>query len=351
MSINIERLKTMDIYNDNSSSNSSQSDKPKVDYDALNKYVVETCGLQNPETMIGTVSKIVDLGVQPQAPASYDVDKEDEGLSKEQLTEKYASEIAEPNNTLLGFEDRWDNQSKGYVLKKIVYQKPQQSIAIAVDFPSIMLDKGKFFGEENSTPKPLRLWLGGTYWDKDLKKMFIQNVTPLKVTKDDKLGWTVPPRSSLYRMAEGAKLMPFGTAFDRANADQLLGKSLQFKIQVYFNKGNNGNLYYTEKISFVGGLSRDQQPKPLENTHLIQLMRDNDLEGVKELRAHVINTLERAENFNGSKLQEQLQAVKNSRSGNTTSAPNTQGNHEVEKPTQPRVEQEVPPPYDEQLPF
>ena len=47
----------------------SNSDRPNVDWEVLNKYVVETAGLQEETTLVGTISSLIDLGIQPQEDA------------------------------------------------------------------------------------------------------------------------------------------------------------------------------------------------------------------------------------------------------------------------------------------
>ena len=178
----------------------NQSNKPTVDFDALNKYVVETSRLQQPETVLGVVSVMVDLGTQKQNDAEYDLDATDKDLTIEQLTEKYALEIHE--GRIRKFDKSYDSKTKSWVVRKFVPQQDRQSIVYAVDFPDIMLDKGKFFGEEEGKNiKPLRLWIGGQYWNKHQEKMLVQNVIPLKVTNIADQGqpkkWSMNPKSSI----------------------------------------------------------------------------------------------------------------------------------------------------------
>lgn len=290
----------------------SATDKPAVDYDALNRYVVEECKLQQPETMLGVISMIVDLGTQKQNDATYKLEGDDVGLTAEQLTVKYAKEIAE--GKISKFADAYDNDSSSWLLQKFVPQKPHQSIAYAVDFPDIMLDKGKFFGEDKPNPKPLRMWIGGQYWNKHIGekgKMLVQNVIPLKVTKDDKItGWTMNPLSSMYKMALAAKLIQTDEAFLPENIDALLGKTLQFKAQIFFKKGKDGKEYYTEKLTYAAGMARGQAERQLDATYLIQFKQDNDPQGLKELRGHIVNTIQNATNYEGSAIQKQLEALK-----------------------------------------
>lgn len=283
--------------------------KPTVDFDALNRYVVAECKLQQPETMVGVISMIVDLGTQKQNDATYKLEGDDIGLTVEQLTAKYQAEI--DAGKITKFADAFDSETSSWSLHKYVPQKPHQSIAYAVDFPDIMLDKGKFFGEEKPNPKPLRMWIGGQFWNKHLKKMLVQNVIPLKVTKDDKItGWTMNPKSSLYKMALAAKIIQTDDAFLPENVDALLGKALQFKAQIFYKKGTDGKEYYTEKLNFAAGVARGQTEHKLDKVHLVQFKQPNDPIALKELRGHIVNTIQNATNYEGSAIQAQFEALK-----------------------------------------
>ena len=297
----------------------SEKRESNVDYDALNKYVVDTVQAEQPETMVGVVSMIVDLGTQKLPDAEYEVDDEDKGLTVDELNEKHKEAIE--SGKITKYDMAYDNGKQ--VIKKFVPQKDRQAIVYAVDFPDVILDKGYFFGQSN--PQPLRLFIGGQFWDGE--KMLVQNMIALKVKKDDNIeggnAWTMNPKSSLYKMALGAKLIETGKAFNPSRIDELLGKSLQFEIQVFMKPSKNGKSYYTEKLKYVGGLGRGQQPLTLDKTYMIEFNGDNDVEGLKQLRTHVVNTIKNATNYQGSKIQQQLE---NLNSGNNTSNDNKQDN-------------------------
>lgn len=300
---------------------------PTVQWDELNKYVVETCKLQQPETMLGVISVMVDLGTQKQNDAEYDLEPEDKQLTIEQLTEKYSLDIHE--GKVRKFDKSFDSKTRSWVIRKFVPQQDRQSIVYAVDFPSIMLDKGKFFGEEEGrNVKPLRLWIGGQYWNKYQEKMLVQNVIPLKVKNIADDGqpkkWSMATNSSLYKMAVAAKIINQGEAFLPQDADKLLGKTLQFKTQVFFNRGKDGKEYYTEKLAFATGLTRDQAEKQVDSTYLIQFNQENDPQALKELRKHVVNTIENATNYvnqetgEPSAIKRQLEALRSGSQGGET---------------------------------
>ena len=286
----------------------SEKRESSVDYDALNKYVVETVQAEQPETMVGVVSMIVDLGTQKLPDAEYEVDDEDKGLTVDELNEKHKESIESGKITKYGMA--YDNGKQ--VIKKFVPQKDRQAIVYAVDFPDVIIDKGQFFGQSN--PQPLRLFSGGQFWNGE--KMIVQNMIALKVTKDDNIEggsvWTMKPNTTLYKMALGAKIIETGKAFNPSRIDELLGKSLQFEIQVF----KNSKSYYTEKLKYVGGLGRGQQPLSLDKTYMIEFNGDNDVEGLKQLRANIVNTIKNATNYQGSKIQQQLEGLN---SGNNAS--------------------------------
>ena len=291
----------------------SEKRESNVDYDALNKYVVETVQAEQPETMVGVISMIIDLGTQKLPDAEYEVDAEDKGLTVDELNEKHKEAIE--SGKITKYDMAYDNGKQ--VIKKFVPQKDRQAIVYAVDFPDIIVDKGEFFGQSN--PQPLRLFIGGQFWDGE--KMRVQNMIALKVKKDGNIDggktWTTNPKSSLYKMALGAKIIETGKAFNPSRIDELLGKSLQFEIQVFIN----GKAYYTEKLKYVGGLGRGQQPLSLDKTCIIEFNGDNDVEDLKQLRTHVVNTIKNATNYQGSKIQQQLE---NLNSGNNTGNDNKQ---------------------------
>jgi hypothetical protein len=281
---------------------SSGKRKSNVDFEALNKYVVETAQLENREVLIGVVSSIVDCGTQVQ---------EDAAVVFTGNADDEAAEIAKNPNTY--FEDGIDPNDpkrKKQVRLKRWPQKPIQSVAISVDFPEIMLDKGQFFGDDSGTEKPLRLWLGGNFYIPEVGQV-VGRLTPLKVTKNTKDQWSFNKKHLFYNMASAAKLVDPSKdePFLPRDIDKLLGKAFNFEAQVFF-KDVKGKEYYQEYLKFVGALSRGQKAPDYDFTPaLIQFNQDNDPEQLKEVRNHVRNTIKRASNYEGSKIQKQLESL------------------------------------------
>lgn len=280
--------------------NEGSSNKPAVDWAAMNQYVVDTCKLQKPKTIVGVVAGIVDLGKQDQPDAEYPFT----GSAEDE-----AAAIAEKPDTY--FKDGVDAVSKKKVRLKCWPVKPVQCVAVAVDFPRIMLDKGQFFGDDSGEQKPLRMWLGDTFWMEGIGSV-VARPTPLKVTnlekdRNKKARWSLSQLHLFYKMAVASEMIEPGDVFDPARIDELIGKAFQFQVQIYMREGKDGKEYMTEKIKFVGGLGDGQTvPENPNEPFMVMFNRINSEEALKNLRVHVINTIKRAENYNGSSIQKQL---------------------------------------------
>lgn len=324
-----------DTYGTASSNSSKKSD---VDFEAMNQYVVETAGLQERETLVGVVAGLVDLGTQkmPDAENVFKGTPEDE-----------EAEIAKFPNTY--FKDGFDPDTRKPARLKCYPQKPVQAVAVAVDFPDIIIDRGQFFG--NSNPQPLRLWLGGNFYMENLKQMVIARPTPLKVVNIDKAAakpkWSFSPLHLFHKMAVAAKLIKPGEVFLPNNIDQLIGKAFQFEAQVFF-KESKGKQYFTEYIKFVSGLGRGQVTPETENQFMIQFNKPNKPEDLKQLRNHVINTIKNAENYEGSLIQKQLEAPQDTPQDDDNDTASDGAGNEVKVPQKARSapKKSVPAPVD-----
>lgn len=297
---------------------SNSGNQSTVDWAEIDKYRVETAGLEERETLPGYVSMICDLGVQEQEDAQVEWNGTEEQKEKR---------IADMPDTYFKMID-----GKEYVCWP---NKPQQCVAIAVDFPDIKLNLSQFFNEDGEQEElPLRLWLGGQFFFKG-HGMCVSNPASLRVVNlnKDRKGtpiWSLAQNNVLYRMAVGAKLIKNGEAFLPDRIDELLGKTFQFEAQVFFN--NKG--YYTEYLKFVGGLARGQKELELATEPmLLQFTEDNDEAALRTVRSHVINTMRRSVEFEGSKIQKQLDTVR----GQNNNRSNDDSDQEDDEP-----EKEVP---------
>ena len=300
---------SFEVYGNTSSESSNKS---KVDFDALNEYVVETADLQERSVLGGIVSAIIDLGLQEQ---------EDAAVVFTGSAEDEEKEIAARPDTYFEDGDNPGPSKKGKVRLKRWPQKPVQSIAIAVDFPDIMLQKGQFFGDEDAEPKPLRMYLGNQFYMKEKGIMVVGRPTPLKVTKNTAGKWSFNKKHLCYKMAAAAKLVDASKdeVFLPSDIDKLLGQAFNFEAQIFFQEKGDKR-YYKEYLNFANALTRGQKPPEGEvKTSLIQFNKENDIEDLKELRNHVKNTMKLSSNFPGSKIEEQLKKLEQSRAGSQES--------------------------------
>jgi hypothetical protein len=284
------------VHGGQQSSGGSTSEKT-IDFKAMNEYVIATAKLEDRETLVGHISQIVDLGTQklPDAESVFKGDAKEE-----------ADIIAKQPETY--FKDGFDWETKQKARFKCYPQKDQPCVAFAVDFPDIMVDKGQFFGE--AKPLPLRLWMGGQFYTQE-SGMVIGRPTPLKYTNLDKSRktkvWSMALNSLPYKMAVAAKLVKSGEPFLPERIDELLGKSFQFAAQLWMKNSKSGEEYYTEYVNFVGALGRGQEEcKHFTTPQLVHFEADNSEESIKEIRAHIINTIKRATNYAGSNIEAQI---------------------------------------------
>lgn len=255
--------------------------RESVDWDALNASVIEQAGLQERETLTGIISLVIDLGTQEQPDAEFEsnIPLEEEAEIEEKFKGTY-------------FKDGINGKRM-----RCWEQDPIQCITLAVDFPDIMVDRSEFF--EDSEPKPLRLYLGGQFYNRE-HGMVVSNMIPLRLSKTGGFN----EKSSLAKMALASKIIKSGEEFKASSLGELVGKSLQFEAQVFMKKAKNGKEYYTEYIRYVGGLPRGMEGLKLPyEPQVVTFNGDNDETSVLELRNHVKNTIRMAENYSGSKIE------------------------------------------------
>lgn len=280
----------------------------EVDYEAMNEYRVKAANLERMKNKTGTVVGIVDLGQQQQPDAKFQftgVDRDGTPITEEQ----YMAE-----NSQVYFEDGFLNGSKNKVRLICYPQKPIQSVAIAIDFPDIILDIGQFYGK--SDPKPLRIYMGGQYFNKEIGKMVIGRPTPLREKKYDDGQWGFSPNHIFNKMARECMPEPLISDDEKFKASdilQLIGKSFSFQARVYFNE-YKGKKYFTQYIKYQGMLSDGVEVKPLpSNIHpfYIGFKKENTEQSVSELPYHVANTITLASDFSGSQLEEDFKSFRN----------------------------------------
>jgi hypothetical protein len=267
----------------------------KIDFDGLNKYIVETAQCQEGESLVGVISAIFDLGIHTPKDAEYKFD----GSAADE-----AAEIAK--NPATYFKDGKDDKGNAVRLK-CYPMKPVQHVTLAVDFPEIVLDQAPFFGEP-SNPQPLRMYFGGEFYMGQDIGMVVQDMIALRNYTDDFNGkWSFTPANTMYKLAQATGTIGQGEPFSSREIGKLLGKSAQFSVLIKDRVGKNSKTYLTKRVKVVGKLGRGQQPVDTTAvTGYVGFMKDNDQALLDVIPRHIVNTMKRASNFEGSKLQAQL---------------------------------------------
>ena len=139
-----------------SSATTNGSDNERViDWAAMNAHVVEVAGTQNKKRSLpAVISGIYDLGNQNRDDAEIDcTDKDWKSRNKD-----YDGSDESKRKIISTRAGSYFKEIDGK--EHFCYpQKPVQQIAVAIDFPQIVIDKGQFFGKEN--PHTLRVLLNG----------------------------------------------------------------------------------------------------------------------------------------------------------------------------------------------
>lgn len=297
-----------------------------VDWDAYHEYIIEAAGLQDREVMQGKIVHLVDLGVQEQPDAEFEFagTEEDEEYEIEKNPGTYFKTANHP-------------ETKKPTRYKCWPQKPIQAIVFGVDFNGVQIDYTAAMGGEGGETKPLRMWLGGQFYMEG-KGMIVQR--PIYLKENKKLGdWSFDQKSLPYKIAVAAKIIKPGEIFKANRIGELLGVSVNWTVQIFNkpSKTDKKKLYSTEYIQFASGLSRGQKEDEFDaKLHMTGFNKDNDPESLKEIRNHIRNTMSLAANYEGSKIQAQLDALFTKKESNAS-----QGDEPQEKEEKPVVKKEV----------
>lgn len=283
------------------SSGNSDSGK-QVDWDALNKYLVDAVGTQKrAKSMIGIISGVIDLGLQAQEDAKmvFTGTTEDEAAELEKNPAQYFETLPDGNGVPTRYK-RW----------KV---KPCQQVAITVDFPSIMINKGQFFGDENAEEHPLRMILNGEFYLKDIGKVVGKPYNVKEVRHDDG-GWAFKNNTQLHKLAVATDVLNDQGRFKPAMIGNLLGKAALFEVQISLTEAN-GKQYLNEKIKLSGQVPDVMVPMipELDPKYIygVNFKGIQDPKILKNLRQSVINTMKLAQNYQGSDIQKALEALGN----------------------------------------
>lgn len=276
----------------------STGERKQVDWSAYHAHIIDATKTATKSRSIpGVISGIISLGVQhlPDAEMQFNGNEEDEREVVAQFPQTY-------------FKDGKDKNGKTIRLK-CWPQRPRDQIALTVDFPQIIVDKGQFFGDSN--PAPLRMLLNGEF-SNEQKVNVVGKPFTIQHKKQDDGKWAFAKNSTLHKLAAACDILDSDGYFTMERIGELLGKSAQFVIRCYMkpSKRDTSKTFFTEEIALAGIIPEGLPVPELDSKYLygINMHRPNDPDAVKQLRASIVNTIKLATDFDKSVVKQELVA-------------------------------------------
>lgn len=329
---------------------------------AAEAYKVETVGAQKPTGKVGVVRGFIDLGMSPVndyqelylSDGSEDAGKQATNLGDSPQTdvevEGVMCKLWNPETKCGVFVGNYfDNGDKFFNVEIFFRQRPPvASFALQIEFPSIMLDMGQFYGDENAEPRPLRMTMGRDRIasveidGKKVKRKVIDKPFTFRnslIKKGGQKFYGYPMLSPLHKMAADRDLLNSDGIFTMDQAQKLMGHTFLFQIQLVLNPGkgaNAGKKYLNEKITFLSGLNEYtesfREEVDYSKCYGINFNKANNPQTVRELNQLIINTMKRASNFKGSVIEKELEEVKAEKKAEWEAKREAQDNAHVREP-------------------
>lgn len=276
----------------------SNPENSNIDFDALSKHVVEAVGCADkPEALIGIVSGVIDLGLQAQ---------EDAKMKWTGDAASEAEELAKNDNQY--FETLPDEKGVPTRYKRWPV-KAQRCVAVTVDFPDTLVNRGQFFDENKvGEDLPFRGLLNNEFGQKGIGKV-VGKPYSLREQRNDDGTWGFKNNTILFKLAQATNQLDAQGNFKPAMLGNLIGEAAMFNVHVYLNE-HAGKQYLNEKLAFNGPVPKAMQKMiPVLDEkfmYMVNFKGEQDLEVLKTLRQSVINTMKQAEDFEGSDVQKAL---------------------------------------------
>lgn len=316
--------------------NTSNEDRPQIDFEALSKHVVEAVGCAaKPEALIGIVSGVVDLGLQAQDDAKMewkgtDAEKaEVEAKAARGESKEYFEVVPHGQNNVPTLCKRWP-------------VKAQRSVALTIDFPTVEVNRGQFFDENKVGEElPFRALLNNEFGLKGVGKV-VGKPYSLREQRNDDGTWSLKNNTILHKLAQATDSLDEKGNFKPAYLGNLIGKAAMFNVHVYLNE-HGGKQYLNEKLAFNGPVPKmmvDMGAVPTLDEkfmYMVNFTGEQDLEVLKTLRQSIINTMKLAEDFAGSDVERALIEIGKVKAGESNGQ--AQG---ADKPQQAAPQQNKP---------
>ena len=289
-----------------------------VDWNKFNRHIeerVEAAIEENGVNMECYVSMLIDSGTQP---------------AQDPFTE-YEWEDSDQQNKLLKKDfGCYVEDGKFYIPNR-----PMDSIILAVDFPDIMVDYGRFFSEDNtSEERPYRHFLAGD-WEG------VAGYTAAIVGKDG----AYSARSTITKIAKAANLVKGSKVKEDFNIGDLMGAVFTMDVEV--SSEEKGDKFYT-KVKATNLSARSKKLPPLEcDIECIGIMMNLDEddepyveEELRQINSKVIKRLEMAEEWEDSDLKKALEKLGKLSSASSSSSSKGENKKPASSSKKKSVEQE-----------
>lgn len=312
------------------------STQSEVDWDAYNEYIVAACATATKaRSLPGFISGIYDLGEQNRP----DYEEEFKGDEDAEM-----AEIAKDSSVYF--------KTVGGKRYRCRPMKPVQQVAVAIDFPQIMVDKGQFFGNEPN-PAPLRMLLNGEFYIDG--ERVVGKPCSISETKHENGRWAFAKNNKLHVLAAACGLLDDDGLFTKERTGELLGQVAQFEFRVWMkpSKTDASKKYLTENIK-VAGMVPEGVPIPEFDSKYLHAVNVYEPEGVpnnpdhvKQLRLSVKNTIKRANNYQGSDIQRMLEGGAQTEPSKPASVVTMESKRRPSRANKHQVSDSPPPGFDD----
>lgn len=247
-------------------------------------YVYEA-NLVQPRLLHGIVRGVVELGSIYCTPrASYE-----EQVKQTDYIKGKTSALEELEEIISG------KFSESYGVRKL------KQYVLVVEFPDITVDPDKIlYGVSN--PKPLRLANCGIYHKTSMSTVYHpMRAGYCKFKTEDKLKFSMDTNCSLYKMLLNRKLIKEGKRVLHQQLGRLLDESFMFDVQLW----HHNSVKINSKVLFNNDCKLDH-PVTSKSGFYIGFNTENNLDALKSLDLHVVNSIKQSMYYSGSMIEQQI---------------------------------------------
>ena len=281
-------------------SSNSSGGGTQVDWTAYNEHIAEAvqealgCDQGTPAASIAIVSGVIDYG-KHQDPERVEPMDEGDASAKKWKADMVAKGKAENRDGVFHYQ-----------------APPCQEVGFYVDFPSVIVDKGQFFGETN--PAPYRVLLGGVFQGEPAQKTKVQGYP------NDKNVWVFGDKNRATKLAKAAKLKDLKDGFAQNRLLELIGCPITFNVEVFINAEGYLQEKVTNPTPVMTGVPLPELSEDLQ--FYVGFNEEDQDEYLKVLTKAVKDYIKTAEDYDSSKIKGQLEALEASQQGSSSSEGN-----------------------------